>query len=489
MATKKPDIKYTQIFINNQFVDAVSGKKFRTINPATGETNAEVAEGDKADVDKAVAAARAAFRRGSPWRSMDASARAKLMHKLADLIDRDAEYLGSLETLDNGMPIKFSTFFAHMAADIMRYYAGWADKIHGHTIPTDGTNFTYTRKEPVGVVGQIIPWNFPIMMLVWKWGVVMATGCTSVLKPAEQTPLTALYIASLSREAGFPDGVVNVVPGYGPTAGGAITAHSDINKVAFTGSTEVGHLIMEMAGKTNLKRVSLELGGKSPLVIWKDVDLDEAVNIAYDAIFANQGQSCAAGSRTYVHEDIYDEFVKRATAKAVARKVGDPFDAANEQGPQIDDEMFNKVLGLIESGKREGAKVECGGNRLGDRGFFIQPTVFSNVSDNMRIAKEEIFGPVQSILKFSTLDEVIERANKTTYGLAAGILTKDLETAITFANAVEAGSVWVNCYAAVAPQTPFGGFKQSGLGRELGEDSLHEYLEVKTVSIKMPSKN
>lgn len=324
-----------------------------------------------------------------------------------------------------------------------------------------------TRKEPVGVVGQIIPWNYPALMLSWKWGPALAAGCTIVLKPAEQTPLTALHIASLVKEAGFPAGVINVVPGYGPTAGAAIAEHQDIAKVAFTGSTEVGRLIMAAAAKSNLKRVSLELGGKSPLVIFDDANVDEAVEIAFNAIFANHGQNCCAGSRTYVHSKIYDEFVKKAAAKAAARKVGDGFANGTEQGPQVDKEMFEKVFSYIESGKQQGAKLEAGGSRVGFQGFFIQPTVFSNVKDDMKIASEEIFGPVQSILKFDSLDEVIERANASSYGLAAGVMTKNIDTALTFAQAVQAGSMWVNCYDYVTPQCPFGGYKQSGIGREL----------------------
>ncbi|XP_049941122.1 aldehyde dehydrogenase, mitochondrial [Schistocerca serialis cubense] len=489
MANRNPKIKYTQLFINNQFVDAVSGKKFATINPATGTKIIDVAEGDKADVDQAVAAAKAAFKRGSEWRNMDASARGKLMNKLADLIQRDIEYLASVETLDNGKPYGDSLFDINMAIDTLRYFAGWADKIHGNTIPSDGNFFTYTRKEPVGVVGQIIPWNYPILMLVWKWGPALAAGCTIVLKPAEQTPLTALYVAALTKEAGFPNGVINVITGFGPTAGAALSMHPDINKIAFTGSTEVGHLIMEASAKSNLKRVSLELGGKSPLVVLSDADVDEAVEIAHTAIFANHGQNCCAGSRTFVQDDVYSEFVKKATAKAVARKVGDPFSDGTEQGPQIDQDMFEKVLGLIKSGKEQGARLECGGDAVGGKGYFIKPTVFSNVNDNMRIAKEEIFGPVQCIIKFKTLEEAIERANNTTYGLAAGIITKDINKALVFAHAVEAGSVWINCYDAVTSQAPFGGFKQSGYGRELGEDALKEYTEVKTVSVKLPVKN
>lgn len=489
MANRDPIIKYTQLFIDNEFVGSASGKTFPTINPATGQKIIDISEADKADVDRAVAAAKRAFQRGSDWRNLDASARGRLLNKLADLVARDSAYIANLETLDNGKPYGDSVFDIQCAVDTFRYYAGWPDKIHGNTIPADGVSFTYTRREPIGVVGQIIPWNYPVLMLAWKWGPALAAGCTVILKPAEQTPLTALYLAALSKEAGFPAGVINVVPGYGPTAGAAIASHSDVNKVAFTGSTEVGHLIMEASAKSNLKRVSLELGGKSPLVIMDDADVDEAVEIAHGAIFANHGQNCCAGSRTFVHEKIYDEFVKKAATKAAARKVGDPFSDGTEQGPQIDDEMYKKVLNLIESGKKEGAKLQCGGQSLGNKGYFIQPTVFSEVTDEMRIAKEEIFGPVQSIIKFKALDEAIERANKTTYGLAAGIITKNIDSALVFAQAVQAGSVWVNCYDAVVPQAPFGGFKQSGQGRELGEDSLKEYLEVKTVSIKLPVKN
>lgn len=484
-----PDIKYTQLFINNEFVDSVSRKKFPTINPADGTVIAEISEGDKADVDKAVAAASQAFSRGSDWRNMDPSVRGKLMNKFADLITRDLEYIATLEVLDNGKTYSNAVFDIEASIDTIRYYAGWCDKIFGDTIPTDGNLVSLTRKEPVGVVGQIIPWNYPFLMLAWKWGPALATGCTIVLKPAEQTPLSALYAAALAKEAGFPPGVINVITGYGPTAGAAIAEHSGIQKVAFTGSTEVGRLIMAASAKSNLKRVSLELGGKSALVIFDDVDIEKAAEIAYNAIFANHGQNCCAGSRTFVHTKIYDQFVAYAKQLALKTKVGGPFDPETQQGPQIDQEMFDKVLGLIKSGKEEGAVLEVGGERHGNVGYFIKPTVFSNVTDNMRIAKEEIFGPVQSILKFETMDEVIERANNTNYGLAAGVLSKDIDKALVFAQAVQAGSVWVNCYDAVTPQTPFGGFKQSGIGRELGADGLKEYLETKTVSIKVPTRN
>jgi len=489
MTTRNPEIKFTKLFIDGEFVDSVSGKTFATINPSTGKELCHVAQGDKADIDKAVVAAKRAFKLGSEWRTMDASKRGHLISKLADLIERDADYLASLEALDNGKPLSEALFDIECAVGCLRYYSGWADKIHGQQIPADGNVFVVTRKEPVGVVGQIIPWNYPIVMLSWKWGPALAAGCTIILKPAEQTPLSALYVAQLSVEAGFPAGVINVVNGFGETAGAALTAHKEVDKVAFTGSTEVGKIIMETSARSNMKRVSLELGGKSPIVVFPDVDLDEAVTICYNAIFPNMGQCCCAGSRTFVHEKIYDEFVKKATEMAMARKVGNPFDDGVQQGPQISEEQLKKIVELMESGQKEGASLKCGGKQLNMDGYFVEPTVFADVTDDMRIAKEEIFGPVQSILKFSTMEEVIERANSTNYGLGSGVLSKNIDTALTFAQAIQAGSVWVNCYDATMPQTPFGGFKQSGQGRELGEEGLHHYLENKTITIAIPQKN
>lgn len=485
-----PEIKFTKIFINNKWVDSASGKTFPTINPCNGEKICDIAEGDKADVDKAVAAAREAFKLGSPWRTMDASERGRLLQKLASLVERDRDYLARLETLDNGKPYSVA-FSADLWLTIKcyQYYAGWTDKIFGKTIPIDGPYMSMTRHEPVGVCGQIIPWNFPLLMQAWKLGPALACGNTVVMKPAEQTPLTALYVAELIKEAGFPPGVVNIVPGYGPTAGGAIAAHPDINKVGFTGSTEVGHLIMEAAGKTNLKRVTLELGGKSPCIIFADADLATAVEQSHQFIFFNHGQCCCAGSRTFVEETIYDDFVKKSVEMANKRKVGDPWDPTSEQGPQIDQDQFDKIMGLIESGKQQGAKLECGGNQVGKKGFFIQPTVFTNVSDDMRIAQEEIFGPVMQIMKFKTVEEVIERANNTTYGLAASVFTSNIDKAMMLAQGLLAGSVWINCINAFEVQSPFGGFKESGVGRELSEYALHEYTEVKTITIKMPQKN
>lgn len=484
MANSNPEILYNKIFINNKFVNSVSGKIFYTINPANKKTIIDIAESDKADVDLAVNAARAAFQPDSEWRTIDASARGQLIYKLSELIDKHKIHLANLESLDNGKPFADSLFDVETTVNTFKYYAGFADKIHGKTILADGPYFSFTKLQPIGVVGQIIPWNYPILMLAWKWGPALAAGCTIVLKPAEQTPLTALHVAALTKEAGFPDGVINVVPGYGPTAGQAIASHSDIDKVAFTGSTEVGKLIMEEAGKSNLKRVSLELGGKSPLVVFNDFNVDEAVSIAHDAVFVNMGQNCCAGSRTFVQEGIYDEFVKKAAILALQKKVGDPFDSNTQVGPLVSEEQYNKVLNMIESGKKEGATVVAGGSKVDDNGYFVYPTVFSNVTDEMKIAKEEIFGPVQQILKFKTFDEVVKRANETKYGLAAGILTKDICIALKYMELVDAGSVWINCYDAVNVQCPFGGFKQSGQGRELGEDGLKDYLEIKTVTIK-----
>ncbi|XP_069488865.1 aldehyde dehydrogenase 1A1-like [Ambystoma mexicanum] len=385
-------IKYTKIFINNEWHEAASGKKFSVYNPATGDKICEIEEGDKEDVDKAVKAARDAFQLGSPWRRMDASERGRILNKLADLIERDRLILSTLECLDAGKPFA-AAYYADLPGAIksLRYCAGWADKNHGRTIPMDGDFFTFTRHEPVGVCGQIIPWNFPLVMLVWNLGPALCCGNTVVIKPAEQTPLSAVYMGSLIIEGRDSTGVVNIVPGYGPTAGAAISHHMDVDKVAFTGSTEVGKLmIKEAAGKSNLKRVTLELGGKSPIVIFADADLDNAVEHAHNGLFYHQGQCCIACSRIFVEEPIYEEFIRRSIVKAKARVLGDPVTTGVNQGPQIDQEQFDRILDLIESGKKEGAKLECGGAPWGNKGFFIQPTVFSDVKDDMRIAKEEL---------------------------------------------------------------------------------------------------
>jgi aldehyde dehydrogenase (NAD+) len=473
----------TKLLINNEWVDAVSGKTFPTFNPATGEEIIRVAEADKADVDKAVLAARKAFQ---TWRNVNVSERCKLLHRFADLLEHHKEEFAEIESLDNGKPYTLALGDITFCVACFRYYAGWADKLQGKTIPVDGDSFVYTLHEPVGVVGQIIPWNFPLLMFTWKVAPALACGNTVVLKPAEQTPLTALRAGELLIQAGFPAGVINILPGYGPTAGAAITEHLDVDKVAFTGSTEVGRLIMLAAAKSNLKNVTLELGGKSPLVVFEDADIPQAVEIAHLGLFFNQGECCCASSRLYVHEKIYDAFVKASVERAQKKVVGDPFDAKTEQGPQVDKEQYEKILEYIQHGKDEGAKLLCGGKALGDKGYFIEPTVFADVKDDMKIAQEEIFGPVMSIIKFSDMGEVIKRSNKTTYGLAAGLITKDLNRALTFAHNVRAGTVWVNCYDVFNAAAPFGGYKASGLGRELGEYGLRQYTEVKTVTIHLP---
>lgn len=410
----------------------------------------------------------------------------RLLHRLADLIEKHGDELAGLESLDNGKPVSVAKA-VDVAATVgcYRYFAGWADKVQGKTIPIDGDYFCYTRHEPVGVVGQIIPWNFPMLMQAWKLAPALATGNTVVMKPAEQTPLSALRIGELIVEAGFPEGVVNLLPGFGPTAGAAIARHMNVDKVAFTSSTEVGHLIMEAAAKSNLKRVTLELGGKSPNIVFADTELDEAVEGAHFGLFFNHGQCCCAGSRVFVEEKIYDQFVEKSGVRAGNRTVGDPFDPKTELGPQVDQSQFDKVMGYIESGRSEGAKLVCGGERVGGRGYFIQPTVFSDVQDDMKIAKEEIFGPVMSIIPFKNVDDVVERANRTDYGLAAAVWTRDIKKAHSIADSVRTGTVWVNCYNVLDPRAPFGGFKQSGIGRELGEYGLQQYTEVKTVIVKL----
>jgi aldehyde dehydrogenase (NAD+) len=479
-------VSATKLLINNRWVSSESGKTFATIDPSTGEEICQVAEADAVDVEKAVKAARTAFERGRPWRKMAASQRGQLLHRLADLMEKHADELARLESLDNGKPYKIAKA-VDVAASIgcYRYFAGWADKIQGKTIPIDGNFFCYTRLEPVGVVGQIIPWNFPMLMQAWKLAPALATGNTVVMKPAEQTPLSALRVGELIVEAGFPEGVVNILPGFGPTAGAALANHMDVDKVAFTGSTEVGHLIMEAAAKSNLKRVTLELGGKSPNIVFADTDLDEAVEGAHFGLFFNHGQCCCAGSRVFVEEKIYDKFVEKSGARAEKRIVGDPFDPKTEQGPQVDQAQFDKIMGFIDSGREQGAKLVCGGDRVGDRGYFIEPTVFADVQDNMKIAQEEIFGPVMSIIPFKNVDEVVDRANRTMYGLAAAVWTRDIQKAHQIADQVRAGTVWVNCYNVLDTRAPFGGFKQSGIGRELGEYGLQQYTEVKTVTVKL----
>uniref|UniRef100_A0A8C9XDF6 Aldehyde dehydrogenase 1 family, member A3 n=1 Tax=Sander lucioperca TaxID=283035 RepID=A0A8C9XDF6_SANLU len=478
-------LRFPQIFINNEWHTSSSGKTFPTFNPATGVKICDVEEADKEDVDRAVGAAKAAGQRGSPWRRMDTSSRGMLLHKLADLMERDRLLLATLETLDTGKPF-LQSFFIDLDGSIktLRYYAGWADKIHGKSLPV-GDFMCLTKHEPVGVCGAIIPWNFPLLMFMWKMAPALSCGNTVVIKPAEQTPLTALHIGSLIKEAGFPPGVVNIVPGFGPTAGAAIASHMDINKVAFTGSTEVGQLIKEASAKSNLKRVTLELGGKNPCIVFADCDLQLAVEETQKGALYNQGQCCTAASRVFVEESIYEEFVRRSIENVKKIVIGDPLDPQTSHGPQIDRQHFDKIMDLIKSGKEEGARLEYGGAALGEKGLFIKPTIFSGVKDHMRIAKEEIFGPVQCIFSFKSPQEAIERANSSQYGLVSAVFTTSMDRALSVSAALETGTVWINCYNALHAQTPFGGYKMSGNGRELGEYALAEYSEVKAVTIKL----
>jgi phenylacetaldehyde dehydrogenase len=474
-----------KLLIDGQWVQAASGKTFETLNPATEEVLADIAHGQAEDIERAVNAARRAFADDSPWRRMNASDRGRLIWRISELIEENADELAMLESLDNGKPYTIARAAdVPLAADLFRYMAGWPTKIEGTTVPISalpapGEYLAYTLREPVGVVGQIIPWNFPLLMAAWKLGPVLACGCTVVLKPAEQTPLSALRLGELLQEAGLPDGVVNIVTGFGD-AGAALAAHDDVDKVAFTGSTEVGKLIVQ-ASAGNLKKVSLELGGKSPNVVYADADLAGAVAGAANAIFFNHGQCCNAGSRLYVQKQIFDDVVSGVAEAAKQIKVAPGTDPEAQMGPLISNEQFEKVLGYLDSGKSAGAEAVVGGHREGDRGYFVQPTILTNTSSDMKVVREEIFGPVVCAIPFDSPEEIVPIANDTNYGLAAGVFTRDISKAHRTAKRLRAGTVWINTYHVFDAAMPFGGYKESGWGREMGSQVLNNYLETKSV--------
>ncbi|MBI5687196.1 MAG: aldehyde dehydrogenase family protein [Verrucomicrobia bacterium] len=479
------------MLIGGKWVLAQSGKTFEVLNPATEEPLAAVAEGDREDIELAVRAARRAFESG-PWPRITPSERGKLLWKLADLLEQNLEEFATLETLDNGKPLTVARVAdVPLAVDLFRYMAGWATKIEGNTIPISvpyapgAEFFSYTLREPVGVVGQIIPWNFPLLMAAWKIGPALATGCTVVLKPAEQTPLSALRLGELILEASYPPGVVNIVPGFGETAGAALAAHPDVDKVAFTGSTEVGKQIVKAAGASNLKKVTLELGGKSPNIVYGDADLKTAIPGAASAIFFNHGQCCCAGSRLYAEKNVFDKVVEGVAAEAKKIRLGPGMNPKTEMGPLVSQEQLTRVCSYIESGLAEGAKTVVGGKRAGNRGYFVEPTIFVNTRPTMKVIREEIFGPVVAAIPFSDPEEIVSSANNTVYGLAAAVWTRDVSKAHRLARQLRAGTVWINCFNIFDAALPFGGYKQSGWGREMGHAALELYTEVKAVTVRL----
>ncbi len=478
----------SRLFINGEFVDAQGGGTFATINPATEEKITDVASAEVEDVDLAVQAARRQMEPGSDWQKMKPRDRAKILWRLADMLMAKAGEIGRIETIDNGKPIFESQFVdAPSAAECLYYFAGWSGKVTGETIPVADNAFTYTLREPVGVVGAITAWNFPLMLAVWKIAPALACGNTVVLKPAENTSLSILKFAEYARECGLPNGVLNIVPGLGPVAGGALADHPGVDALAFTGSTNVGRELMARASKT-LKKVSLELGGKSPNIIFADADLDAAARGALNAIFYGKGEVCAAGSRLLVEESVHDEVMAKISERAAKMTAADPLHPKTRLGAIVSKAQFDRVMSYVESGKSEGAKLTTGGERADigtGKGYFIQPTIFENVEADMKIAREEIFGPVLATMRFKDADDAVAKANATVYGLAAAVWTRDISRAHRIAKAIKAGTVWVNTYNLYDPALPFGGFKESGFGRDQGREALDKYTQTKSVWVQM----
>ena len=479
----------SKLFVNGSFLESTSATRIEVRNPATGELISTVPDANAADVDKAVAAARASFE-SKAWRGKDSSEKERILWRLADIMDAHKEELAAFVSLENGKTLREALRAdVNPAIDAVRYYAGWVRRIFGETIPVDGPYLNFTMREPVGVVGAIVPWNYPVCIAMWKLAPALACGCSVVLKPSELTPLTALKIAGYAMEAGIPEGVLNVVTGYGPTTGEAMSRHMDIDKISFTGSIRTARSLMKASGESNLKRLSLELGGKNPNIIFPDADLNEALKSAFSGIFSNKGEVCSSGSRLLLHQDIHDQFLDMLVEKAKAMKVGDPLDAASEMGSQISEAQMKRILGYLEAGRREGATVMCGGERDTEgakaKGYFIKPTIFSGVTPEMKIAQEEIFGPVLSVIKFKDAEQAVSIANGTIYGLVSAVWTKDIQLAMRMAADIKAGSVWINTYNGFDSASPFGGYKQSGFGRDLGAYALEQYTNVKSVWIAL----